>query len=96
MLIMAPIVIAPVFTGYAGIMTISQGQKGIGIVLSTISLITGVLALRRMLAFRTASTADEGVGALKGPAFDYLIWFAIGLPLVFGMLLVAPLVSGQL
>jgi hypothetical protein len=88
--------IGPFALAYGAIQLIVHGDKVVGIVLLAVGALTGALAFRRVLELRTATSTDEGVGDLAGPAFDHLIWVAIGIPLVFAALLVLLLINGCL
>jgi len=96
MLALVPAVIAAFLLGFGAVSLIANGEKLAGFGLLLIAIVTGVLAFRRLLARRLATEADEGIGNLSGAAFDHLIWIAIGIPIVFGVLLVVMLMSSNL
>jgi len=96
MLALVPAVIAAFLLGFGAVRLIANGEKLAGFGLLLIAIVTGVLAFRRLLARRLATEADEGIGNLSGAAFDHLIWIAIGIPIVFGVLLVLFLLDGRL
>jgi hypothetical protein len=72
----------------AGLRVIAGGTIGVGIALLVTGAITGYLALRR-LAEVVRTSGETNPGELRGPAFDYIVWTAIGLPvlLVVGILI---------
>jgi hypothetical protein len=92
---MAPAVVVPFVIAFTAIQLLGHGENLVGIALLAVGAITGVLAFRRLLAFRTAIAADEGAGNLSGAVFDHLVWIAIGVPIVFAVLLLLLLVSNQ-
>jgi hypothetical protein len=87
--------LAWVFLMYGGLRVIALGSVPLGAVLLGVGAITGYLALRR-LAGAIKVSADVDSGDLQGPAFDYIAWMAIGLPVVVAVaLLIAVLLGGD-
>jgi hypothetical protein len=78
-----------------GLRVIALGSPALGIVLLAAGLVTGYLALRRLVeALKTSAPTDPG--QLRGPAFDYIVWTAVGLPvLIVVAVLVAVLTGGS-
>ena len=67
-----------------------------GLVLLAIGAITTALVARMIV--RAPSMAQESTmtGDVPGPALDYIIWFAIGVPMLFVALLLILLITGGL
>ena len=64
-----------------------------GLILSAVSLMTLVLLVR--MVTRTQVAGVSSPGELSGPWFDYLIWMALGAPLILaGLLLVLAATGG--
>jgi uncharacterized membrane protein YidH (DUF202 family) len=95
-MLLAIAVVVPFGLAYGAVQSIIRGDKLVGIVLLAIAAITAVLGFRRVLALRSVTSTDEGVGNLSGPAFNYLIWTAIGVPIVMAILLLLLLASDKL
>src|SRR4051794_5020516 len=73
----------------AGVKVMVAGSTGVGLVLLLAGAVTAALSLRRLGAALHGPAEVDAVGELRGPAFDYLVWTAIGLPLlVIALLLV--------
>jgi hypothetical protein len=72
-----------------GLQRIFVGELGVGVVLVLAGAITAYLAVRRLAAAIKVPMGTD-LGQPGGPAFDYIVWAFIGLPvfLVVGLLIV--------
>jgi hypothetical protein len=80
-----------VFTIWAGL-KVSGTSLPLGLVMFAIGGVTIILVARMMVADRAASKRPQAsTGELTGPSFDYLVWVALGVPmlLVGGLLILA-------
>jgi len=57
---------------------------------------TLVLLVRMVRGIGDGRWALDQLGELRGPSFDYIVWMAIGAPMVMVVLLVLLLVTGGL
>jgi hypothetical protein len=58
--------------------------------------VPSLLLFARMMRRMAADAGSESTGELSSPAFDYVIWMAIGMPTVFIICLILVLVTGKL
>jgi uncharacterized membrane protein YidH (DUF202 family) len=77
---------------WTGWRVISEGSTFVGLILVFVAAVTTVLGARRF--WRTQRPTDLGLdehGELRSPEFDYIVWIAIGVPiiLIVGLLAVA-------
>ena len=77
---------------WAGL-TLFGSNPAVGIILSGVSLVTLVLLFR--MVTRTQAADANSPGEPSGPWFDYLIWMALGAPLILvGLLLIVAVTGG--
>jgi len=82
-------VFAALMMVFGGIRIVAIGSAPMGVFLFTLGGITFALAARQL--FNKSRSPDSGVessGVLAKDEFDYIVWFALGLPvvLVLGLL----------
>ncbi|MBI3750834.1 MAG: hypothetical protein HY263_04145 [Chloroflexi bacterium] len=93
MALLIPMHLAWVFMLYGGLQVIAHGSAAVGLVLLVAGAITAYLALRRLAAEARTST-DPASGELSGPAFDYIVWTALGLPVLLAVVLLVGVLAG--
>jgi hypothetical protein len=71
-------------------------QPLLAIGLAVIAVPSIVLMIRRLRYQATHSDDFDRSGNLGSPAFDYIIWTAVGVPFLFAGLLVLLLITGDL
>jgi hypothetical protein len=89
-----PMQLAWVFLIAAGLRVIALGSGPLGVVLIGAGAITGYLALRR-LAGAIKAPGEVDPGELQGAAFDYIVWTAVGLPVVVVVALLIAVLFGS-
>jgi len=94
------LVFGPTFV-YAAIFLLAaakvfQTEPVAGLLMLAIAVVTATLLVR--MVFKEASGSGPAVpeGELSGPAFDFLVWGALGVPLLLAAVLVVMLVTGGL
>jgi hypothetical protein len=67
-----------------------------GLFMLSITGLTLVLAVRAMVANRGAAKRLESTGELTRPNFDYLVWIALGMPMLLVVALLILAITGAL
>jgi divalent metal cation (Fe/Co/Zn/Cd) transporter len=94
-LVLLPIQFGWIVMIYGGLRVIELGSTAMGVLLLVTGIATAYLALRRLVATAT-DRGDTDPGELRGPEFDYIIWTAIGLPVLLMVALLVLLLTGDL
>ena len=75
---------------WAGWRIATSSSVWLGLILLAVGGVTAYLAVRSLIAsVREPTRTLASTGEARGPAFDYLIWSLIGLPIVLGGALLA-------
>ncbi len=80
---------------WAGFLILGRGSLWLGLVVVVLGGVTMILSVRRFA--RTHDARDHGLtdqGDLSGSEFDYLIWMAVGFPVLIGVVLLILVLTG--
>jgi hypothetical protein len=80
---------------YGGLRVITLGSPATGALLLAAGGITAYLALRRLIVAAT-DRGDTDPGEFRGPEFDYVVWTAIGLPVLMVLAVLIMVLTGDL
>jgi hypothetical protein len=79
-----------------GLRTVALGSAAIGIILLAAGGITAALAVRGLIrGLRAPDTGFEPSGELPKDQFDYLVWTALGLPIVLALTMLVVVLTGS-
>ena len=76
--------------------TLLTVQPVAGLFFGAVSVIGAILLVRMVRALATASGSPDQSGPTSGPAEDFLVWGALGLPLLTSVALIVLLITGEL
>jgi hypothetical protein len=80
---------------WAGIRSVALGSALMGILLLAIGGITAALAARQLInRVRSRESGFESSGELATDEFDYIVWTALGLPVLLGLGLLIFVLAG--
>ena len=80
---------------WAGSSTIGRDSLGVGLLILGVGAVTAYLAIRWSISFVRSPEPTQLAMEATGPEFDYLIWMAVGLPLVLVLGLLVFVLANQ-
>ena len=81
---------------WAGVRTVALGSAALGFILFAVGAITAVLAGRQVInRIRSPSSGFESSGELPKDQFDYIVWVALGAPVVIILAFLALFLTGN-
>ena len=76
--------------------TLLTVQPVLGLFVGVVSVIGAILLVRMVRAMASPSESKAELGDVSGPAFDYIVWGAIGAPFILVVALIVLLITGGL
>lgn len=76
--------------------TLLTVQPVLGLFVGVVSVIGAILLVRMVRAMASPSESEAKLGDVSGPAFDYIVWGAIGAPFILVVALIVLLITGGL
>ena len=92
-LVYIPAILGGAVTVWAGL-RLATTSLLVGLPLVAVGAVTVVLVVRLMLGRLAAPDGTTPTGDLSGPYFDYIIWVALGVPMLVILALAILLITG--